>query len=163
MRTWAVTAALLGVVITVVVYSSLLLPLDLGLGLVGGYLELGDSTIHFAISIAWLVLVLSLGWILTRTLSDKVRTWKVIWTVGLGVAISTVTSLPIVVLMYNELDYAMPTGQVVVSGGLGVVYWLLLVIGGVLLFVAPIALAVVARSGPGENQLVEGEAGDRAD
>jgi len=153
MRRWSVTAALLGVVIVVVVYSSLLLPLDLGLGLVGGYAQLGDSTNHFAISIAWLVFVLLLGWILTHTLSDKVRTAKVIWAAGLGVAISTVTSLPIVVLMYNELDYAMPTGQVVVSGGLGVVYWSLLVVGGVLLFVAPIALAVVARSGQGRISL----------
>ena len=125
----------------VLVYAWLLLPLDLGLGLIDGYRELGNVGFGIGTTATWLVLMCVLGWFLSRRQDRGPRR---LWRAILGASITLLSSYPLVVLfMYTALDYAMPTGQLRISELVGRTYWYLLLAAIVALVVAPIALAIL--------------------
>lgn len=131
----------------VLVYAYLVLPLDLGRGLKGGYVLLGSMTFGVVTTSIWVLLTLLVIWracvAVARTPSVR-RT--VVWAAVAG-AVSLLTSYPLVVLyMFVSLDAVMPTGQVAHSLGVGRLYWGLVLVSVATLVVAPFVLAAQKRS-----------------
>lgn len=76
-RTWVVLAALLPSLV-LLVYSYILIPLDLGRGLVGGYSAMWPIPFQIGAAVWWLVIVASTIVILARfDRARKTTTWSV--------------------------------------------------------------------------------------
>ena len=138
------------VFLLVLVYTYVLLPLEFGLGLAGGYEKIGAVGPAGVLLIPWIALAIWLGWALGRRADlaqSKLRTALFATLAG---SLILVTSHPLVVMaMYLAVDYSgtpiAPFEQIVLIAVASRVYtWSLAL--SVIAIIASIVLLVVLRN-----------------
>jgi hypothetical protein len=140
-RTRVLFVTMGAVVAFVLSYAWLVLPLDLGVGLSGGYQLLGDIGFGVGLTAVWAALTIVLVWFLGYRSVRAERRSQRYWVAVLGASVALLLSYPLVVLyMYVSLDSVMPTGQVRISALAGQAYGLLVVGAVVGVVGSPIAL-----------------------